>query len=161
MCDLWIWEVDYHNLREYFITDTLPKTNFLVVRYFNTAREHLITFYFMKDSKSKILKLKSINDSHGKLILKDYIKYTPYPGTLTKLVKQAYGDDFMEDPYFIYDPITTLGAFKAYTNQSNTQESKDIIKRKLIADLTFNENCKLISKEMNTNNLRKWIEENV
>jgi hypothetical protein len=43
----------------------------------------------------------------------------------------------------------------------NNSESKDIIKRKLIADLIFHNNCGLIKQEMGIIDLKQWIETNI
>jgi len=155
-CDLWIWEVDYYALKKY-----LSSCNWLIVQYWHPAFNHHIIFHFRRKPGCGILTLESLTDNEGKMSSVECLKYIPYPKDLRKLIAKVYGDQVDEDGYFVYDPVSTLGAFnKQYPNKS--PEAKDIIRRKLIADLTFHdEHCEVIKKEMKISDLRGWVEANV
>ena len=148
------WEPNYYTLKNY-----LPKANFLVIKWWHPAYNHLIIFHFKR--KSELLRINKIYDNYGKLIMKPWVKYIPYPKDLWQLIKNAYCEEREHDgcSYFIYDPVSTLGAFN--TQMGIILKSRNTTRRKLTADRTFHDTCHLIEQEMGTTDIKQWIEINV
>ena len=156
MCDLWIWEVDYGHLKAY-----LPQANSLAVWWRHPAYEHAIVFNFQR--RGKLLKLKSCINSEGKLTTDQWRSYIPYPRDLRRVIDTAYPDNRANDGcgWFVYDPLATLAAFRSQHNIAVDSASRDIIRRKLLADVSIIERSGLMKKLVDIPDLNAWIEEKI
>lgn len=141
------WQVSYESLFKY-----IPTTNWIIVQYWHPNIEHYISFTFVR--KGKLLLLRGLYDSYGRLERREQTRYKPYPRDIIKIISCIYDHATDGVGYLIYDPVCTLGCYLG--SVTFTPISAEVIRKKLIAELVFSNN-EAIKLAMEVDDILTWI----